>query len=92
MASRFRSASNTAFNLFKSAIPRQPTSKRAPSPRLSASSSLSPRNLCKLGSLQSLIPLHSAVSSSRLISCIGVDSRCSRSLSQGMLCCANPGV
>lgn len=45
-----------------------------------------------LGSLQSLLPLHSAVSSARLTSCLGTDSVSSRSLSQGMLCSANPGV
>lgn len=46
----------------------------------------------ELGCLQSLLPLHSAVSSARLTSCLGIDSSRSRSLSQGMLCSANPGV
>lgn len=50
------------------------------------------RSRSQLGSLQSLLPLHSAVSSARLTSCLGVDPRGSRSLSQGMLCKANPGV
>ncbi|KAF6144388.1 hypothetical protein GIB67_024615 [Kingdonia uniflora] len=45
---------------------------------------------CELGCLQSLMPLHSAVSSVRLTSCLG--ARNVRSLSQGMLCRANPGV
>uniref|UniRef100_A0A199UC96 Uncharacterized protein n=1 Tax=Manihot esculenta TaxID=3983 RepID=A0A199UC96_MANES len=45
-----------------------------------------------LGALQSLLPLHSAVSSAQLTSCLGIDSRSSHSLSQGMLCSANPGV
>lgn len=46
----------------------------------------------ELGCVQSLLPLHSAVSSARLTSCLGIDSSRSRSLSQGMLCSANPGV
>ncbi|THG13692.1 hypothetical protein TEA_007431 [Camellia sinensis var. sinensis] len=49
-------------------------------------------SVSQLGSLQSLLPLHTAVSSARLTSCLGVDSKGSRSLSQGMLCSANPGV
>ncbi|KAB1204348.1 hypothetical protein CJ030_MR8G014201 [Morella rubra] len=54
--------------------------------------SLNFRSIPQLGALQSLLPLHTAVSSARLTSCLGVDSRNSRSLSQGMLCSANPGV
>lgn len=54
--------------------------------------SLNFRSVHQLGCLQSLLPLHSAVSSARLTSCLGVDSTSSRSLSQGMLCSANPGV
>ena len=50
------------------------------------------RSVPQLGALQSLLPLHSAVSSARLTSCLGLDSTSSRSLSQGMLCSANPGV
>lgn len=50
------------------------------------------RSFPQLGCAQSLLPLHTAVSSARLISCLAVDSRSSRSLSQGMLCSANPGV
>ncbi|OWM82831.1 hypothetical protein CDL15_Pgr029192 [Punica granatum] len=46
----------------------------------------------QLGSLHSLLPLYSAVSSARLTSCLGIDSRSSRSMCQGMLCSANPGV
>ncbi|CAN0907227.1 Protein NONRESPONDING TO OXYLIPINS 2, mitochondrial, partial [Linum grandiflorum] len=50
------------------------------------------RPVAQLGTLQSLLPLHSAVSSARLTSCLGADTSSSRSLSQGMLCSANPGV
>jgi hypothetical protein len=50
------------------------------------------RPVPQLGAIQSLLPFHSAVSSARLTSCLSIDSRSSRSLSQGMLCSANPGV
>ncbi|KAE8056619.1 hypothetical protein FH972_013373 [Carpinus fangiana] len=50
------------------------------------------RSIPQLGSLQSLLPLFTAVSSARLTSCLGVDPMSSRSLSQGMLCSANTGV
>ncbi|GAB2223148.1 hypothetical protein Droror1_Dr00017285 [Drosera rotundifolia] len=80
MASRYRSA---AFNLFKSTVPRKATSKQIPSLRFSTLSfSINPRNVAQLGCLQSLLPLHSTVASARLISCLAVDSSCSRSLSQ----------
>ncbi|KAJ4964713.1 hypothetical protein NE237_016562 [Protea cynaroides] len=37
-----------------------------------------------LGSLESLMPLHSAIASTRLVSIIAVDSRCWSWLSQGL--------
>lgn len=46
----------------------------------------------EMGCVQSLLPFHSAVSSARLTSCLGIDSMNSRSLSQGTLCRSNPGV
>ncbi|XP_009631499.2 protein NONRESPONDING TO OXYLIPINS 2, mitochondrial isoform X2 [Nicotiana tomentosiformis] len=93
MASRCRTLSRPAINLFKSTMNKQssssiPTSSfnlPRPFPTLS-------RPLPQMGCLQSLLPLHSAVSSARLTSCLGIDSKGSRSLSQGMLCSANPGV
>ncbi|XVF35431.1 hypothetical protein REPUB_Repub18cG0145200 [Reevesia pubescens] len=72
MASRFRSLSKPAFSVFKSTI-NKPTLKPRPASSLSVS---------QLGCLQSLLPLHSAVSSARLTSCLGIDSSSSRSLSQ----------
>ncbi|KAL0372142.1 UNVERIFIED_CONTAM: putative peptidyl-tRNA hydrolase 2 [Sesamum calycinum] len=48
--------------------------------------------LPQMVALQSLLPLHTAVSSARLTSCLGADATGCRSLSQGMLCSANPGV
>ncbi|EXB93386.1 hypothetical protein L484_010714 [Morus notabilis] len=76
MASRFRSLSKPTLSLLNSAISRPAR----------------PMSVHQLGCVESLLPLHTAVSSARLTSCLGVDSRSSRSLSQGMLCSANPGV
>nr|XP_048335607.1 protein NONRESPONDING TO OXYLIPINS 2, mitochondrial-like [Ziziphus jujuba var. spinosa] len=50
---------------------------------------ISPRNkhgrfVSQLGCVQSLLPLHSAVSYARLTSYLGIDSRSSRSLAQGL--------
>ncbi|KAL2940135.1 Uncharacterized protein RDABS01_001517 [Bienertia sinuspersici] len=92
MASRYRSLSRPTFNLLKSTFSQKPTSNSIPSFRIPLSSPTSTRNLSKLGGVQSLLPLHSAISSARLTSCLGIDSTSSRSLSQGMLCSANPGV
>ncbi|KAK4340785.1 hypothetical protein RND71_039286 [Anisodus tanguticus] len=91
MASRCRALSRPAINVFKFTMNKQssiPTSSfyiPHTFPTLS-------RPLPQMGCLQSLLPLHSAVSSARLTSCLGIDSKGSRSLSQGMICSANPGV
>ncbi|XP_022864484.1 uncharacterized protein LOC111384440, partial [Olea europaea var. sylvestris] len=50
------------------------------------------RPLAQIDAFQSLLPLHTAVSSARLTSCLGADTKGRRSLSQGMLCSANHGV
>ncbi|KAE8722704.1 putative GATA transcription factor 9 [Hibiscus syriacus] len=93
MATRFRSLSKPTFSIVKSTINRPTLKPKPPSPLLPARSSTTfSRSVSQLGCLQSLLPLHSAVSSARLTSCLGIDSRSSRSLSQGMLCSANPGV
>ncbi|KAL5729054.1 Protein NONRESPONDING TO OXYLIPINS 2 [Ranunculus cassubicifolius] len=84
MASRCRSFSRPAFNFLKSSI-NKPRINPLSSPRSTFS-----RLPSELGCIQSLLPLHSAISSSRLTSCLGISN--SRSLSQGMLCRANPGV
>ncbi|XP_074286987.1 protein NONRESPONDING TO OXYLIPINS 2, mitochondrial-like isoform X2 [Silene latifolia] len=91
MASRYRSISRPTINLFKSSFASKPTSNSIPTPHFSPSSSSFPRSFPQMVALQSLLPLHSAVSSARLTSCLGIDSCSSRSLSQGMLS-ANPGV
>ncbi|XP_068641840.1 protein NONRESPONDING TO OXYLIPINS 2, mitochondrial isoform X2 [Aristolochia californica] len=82
MASRCRSLSNPAISLLKF------SSRRHSKPVLP---SLLPRPIpsfsrlpSELAGVQSLLPLHSAVSSARLTSCLGIDSRSSKSLSQEM--------
>ncbi|KAJ4825089.1 hypothetical protein Tsubulata_035204 [Turnera subulata] len=92
MASRYRSLSKPTISILKSTINKPGLKPRAaPSPFSAPSSLTFSRPFPQLGALQSLLPLHSAVSSARLTSCLGIDSRSSRSLSQGMLCSANPG-
>ncbi|PWA78257.1 hypothetical protein CTI12_AA214140 [Artemisia annua] len=90
MASRYRSICKHTSKLFKTTTTSspKPTSLPSLSPR-SPPSSL-PRAFGRTGCVQSLLPLHSAVSSARLTSCLGIDSKLSRSLSQGMR--AHPGV
>ncbi|CAD5331435.1 hypothetical protein ISN45_At05g010680 [Arabidopsis thaliana x Arabidopsis arenosa] len=83
MASRCRSLSKPAFTAFRSAMNKpsiRPKSASSfigvpPSPGFS-------RPIGQLGSLQSLLPLYSAVASARLTSCLGIDSQNSRSLAQ----------
>ncbi|XP_021617805.2 uncharacterized protein LOC110618851, partial [Manihot esculenta] len=80
--------SRSSISLFKSAV-NKPTLKPNPIPSsqlLSRSFLTSPRSVPQLDALQSLLPLHSAVSSARLTSCLGIDSRSSRSLSLDILC------
>ncbi|CAL0327307.1 unnamed protein product [Lupinus luteus] len=90
MASRYRSVSQPAFSFIKSTFT---NAKASPSFINNARSSATlPRSIAQLGCVQSLLPLYSAVSSARLTSCLGIDSRSSRSLTLGMLCSANPGV
>ncbi|XP_015884911.1 protein NONRESPONDING TO OXYLIPINS 2, mitochondrial isoform X1 [Ziziphus jujuba] len=83
MASRCRSLSKPSLSLFKF-VTTKPSANPRPIPSLPTTRSpltLS-RSVSQLGCVQSLLPLHSAVSSARLTSCLGIDSRSSRSLSQ----------
>ncbi|KAL1367175.1 hypothetical protein HN51_021226 [Arachis hypogaea] len=41
---------------------------------------------------QSMLPLHSAVATARMASCLRTTSRSCRALSQGTLCCTSPGL
>ncbi|CAI0409028.1 unnamed protein product [Linum tenue] len=96
MATRYRALSKSTVSLFKHAVNKpagvKPTPTSAASLFPARPSSTFSRPIAQLGALQSLLPLHSAVASARLTSCLGIDSTSSRSLSQGMLCSANPGV
>ncbi|KAH0648055.1 hypothetical protein KY285_033303 [Solanum tuberosum] len=89
MASRCRAFSRPAINFVKSTMNKQssiPTSSfniPRPFPTLSRQV-LHPMPLPQMGCLQSLLPLHTAVSSARLTSCLGIDSKGSRSLSQDL--------
>ncbi|KAB1217005.1 Metalloendoproteinase 1 [Morella rubra] len=73
-----------------------PTAPRVPLPSRSTSSPLPRFSLSRcpveLGSVQSLLPLHSAVAVSRMTSCLSTTSRSCRALSQGTLCCTSPGL
>ncbi|XP_061369505.1 protein NONRESPONDING TO OXYLIPINS 2, mitochondrial-like isoform X2 [Gastrolobium bilobum] len=45
----------------------------------------------QLGSVQSLLPLHNAVATARMVSSLSSDSRSCQALSQGILCCNYAG-
>ncbi|CAI9093553.1 OLC1v1029077C1 [Oldenlandia corymbosa var. corymbosa] len=86
-ATRCRTLSRPAFSLFKSSVSK-PSVRQSPPlssafsiPKTCSSTSSLSRPLPQLGSLQSLLPLHTAISSARLTSCLGLDSK-ARSLSQ----------
>ncbi|XP_039052532.1 protein NONRESPONDING TO OXYLIPINS 2, mitochondrial-like [Hibiscus syriacus] len=82
-ASRFRFLSKPAFSIVKSTLNKPTLKPKTLYPLLPARSSTTfSRPISQLGCLQSLLPLHSAVSSARLTSCLGIDSRSSSSLSQ----------
>ncbi|XP_038710756.1 protein NONRESPONDING TO OXYLIPINS 2, mitochondrial isoform X1 [Tripterygium wilfordii] len=92
MASRYRSLARPSMAFLKSTITKPSVQPKRTASLLSPPSPFTfSRPVPQLGALQSLLPLHSAVSSARLTSCLGIDSN-SRSLSQGMLCSSNPGV
>ncbi|VFR02203.1 unnamed protein product [Cuscuta campestris] len=65
-------------------------------PSRSASSPLRPFSFSRcpseLGCAASMLPLHSAVATARMTSCLSSTSRDSRALSQGTLCCTSPGL
>ncbi|XP_073135821.1 protein NONRESPONDING TO OXYLIPINS 2, mitochondrial isoform X2 [Henckelia pumila] len=83
MASRSRSISRPAINLLKSTIAKPCSRPSFPVQSSRLQPFLFSRPVSQLGALQSLLPLHSAVSSARLTSCLGADSMGCRSLSQG---------
>ncbi|XP_038897119.1 protein NONRESPONDING TO OXYLIPINS 2, mitochondrial isoform X2 [Benincasa hispida] len=87
MASRCRSLATPTISLIKSTITKPSIKPRPAASFTLCSSPTISRSVPQLGSLQSLLPLHSAVSSARLISCLGIDSLFSRSLSQELGLC-----
>ncbi|KAL0297260.1 UNVERIFIED_CONTAM: hypothetical protein Sradi_6778100 [Sesamum radiatum] len=92
MASRYGAISRPAINLLKTTITKPSSRPTFTVQSTHSSSTLFSRPLPQMVALQSLLPLHTAVSSARLTSCLGADATGCRSLSQGMLCSANPGV
>ncbi|KAF5935605.1 protein NUCLEAR FUSION DEFECTIVE 6, chloroplastic/mitochondrial-like isoform X3 [Camellia sinensis] len=70
-----------------SRFPLPTRSTSLPLPRFSLS-----RSPSELGCVQSLLPLHSAVASARMTSCLSSSSRSCRALSQGTLCRTSPGL
>ncbi|XP_017240189.1 protein NONRESPONDING TO OXYLIPINS 2, mitochondrial isoform X2 [Daucus carota subsp. sativus] len=82
MASRFRSISRPISTLFKQSTSKPSSSIPFASSHIPRAPTSISRPLAQMGALQSLLPLHSAVASARLTSCLGIDSKGSRSLSQ----------
>ncbi|CBI20841.3 hypothetical protein VitviT2T_004624 [Vitis vinifera] len=82
MASRYRSLSKPTLSLLKSTITKTKLSNPTPLLCTPGASPTLPRSFSQIRCLQSLLPLHTAVSSARLTSCLGIDSSSSRSLSQ----------
>ncbi|OVA07019.1 hypothetical protein BVC80_1117g8 [Macleaya cordata] len=86
MASFCRSAAKTGARSIAALRNKTPTSKPLSSqfPLLTRSSPCSPRIAAALASVESLMPLHSAIASCRLKSIIAVDSSCWSWMSQGL--------
>ncbi|XP_020205383.1 uncharacterized protein LOC109790610 [Cajanus cajan] len=64
----------------------------ASQPRRLSHSPLFIRNcVYQLGSVQSLLPLHSVVATARMVSSLSINSRSCEALSQATLCCNHPG-
>ncbi|XP_073129549.1 protein NONRESPONDING TO OXYLIPINS 2, mitochondrial-like isoform X1 [Henckelia pumila] len=90
MASCYRSISRPGFNLLKSTFVKSCARPVFPPQSMRSPSSLFSRSLSQMGALQSLLPLHSAISSARLTSCLGADTIGCRSLSQETLLLQQP--
>ncbi|KAK4338240.1 hypothetical protein RND71_042727 [Anisodus tanguticus] len=54
--------------------------------------SISSRIPSELAGLQSMLPLHNAVATARMNSCLSSTLRSCRALSQGTLCCTSPDL
>ncbi|XP_072960275.1 protein NONRESPONDING TO OXYLIPINS 2, mitochondrial isoform X1 [Typha angustifolia] len=78
-----RAAATVAASAARSAALRSKTLLPKPSPSSGRATPLVRRSIAALGSVESLMPLHSAIASARLKSFIAVDSSCWSWLSQG---------
>ncbi|CAJ2665125.1 protein NONRESPONDING TO OXYLIPINS 2, mitochondrial-like [Trifolium pratense] len=76
---------------FKSAFRVRPTTTTNHSPHRQFSPLFIRTNVYQLGSVQSLLPLHSTVASSRMVSYLSIDSRNCQAVSQVTLSCNHPG-
>ncbi|XP_006355434.1 uncharacterized protein [Solanum tuberosum] len=76
-------SSTTSFSSFSAST----RSASSPLRRLSFS-----RIPSELGGVQSMLPLHNAVATARMTSCLSSTSRSCRALSQGTLCCTSPDL
>ncbi|GMY29996.1 protein NONRESPONDING TO OXYLIPINS 2, mitochondrial isoform X4 [Fagus crenata] len=86
-----RASISSIKSAIRSNVRASPFPKSAPSTSTSTSRSTSiplprfslSRSPVELGGVQSMLPLHSAVSTARMTSCLSTTSRSSRALSQG---------
>ncbi|GAU24428.1 hypothetical protein TSUD_391360 [Trifolium subterraneum] len=91
MASSHCSRRLLSISSFKSAF-RPTTTNHSHSPRRQFSPFFIRRNnVYQLGSVQSLLPLHSTVATSRMVSNLSIDSRNCQAVSQVTLSCNHPG-
>ncbi|KAL4599953.1 hypothetical protein ACB098_11G115600 [Castanea mollissima] len=67
-----------------------PSSTSSTRPSTRRFSPFTRNSVSELGGVQSLMPLHSAMATARMTSCLSLDGS-SRALSQGILCCSSPG-
>ncbi|XP_043712383.1 protein NONRESPONDING TO OXYLIPINS 2, mitochondrial-like isoform X1 [Telopea speciosissima] len=78
-----RSAAFRSRNLVPKTLSPKPTMNSTSLPSIGTNPRAS-RMVMALGSVESLMPLHSAIASTRLVSIIAVDSSCWSWLSQGL--------
>ncbi|CAN6452154.1 unnamed protein product [Victoria cruziana] len=94
MASRCCSLARPAVFSLKGALRRSSSSSPVGLPSLLArATQFSSRLPGELGCLQSLLPFHTAVATSRLRSCLGADTNGCRSMSKGTtIFCTSKGI
>ncbi|KAL2472041.1 hypothetical protein Adt_40177 [Abeliophyllum distichum] len=92
-----RASISTLRSAFKKSNPPSclPRTSTTSSPKPSLPSKPAPslwRCPAELGCVASMLPLHSAVATARMTSCLSSTSRSCRALSQGTLCCTSPDL